>query len=60
MHVSVCVSVFNVCFPNYYHVPIDVTAEWAASLVYTRSPFIQLGGLEHAMCHDWTNLQPFN
>ena len=35
MHASVCMSVFNFCFPSYYHVPIDVTAEWAASLVYT-------------------------
>jgi len=32
--------------PSYYQVPIDVAAEWAASIVSTRSPFIQLGRLE--------------
>ena len=37
---------FDICFPSYYQVPIDVTAGWAASLVNTRSPFIQLDGLE--------------
>ena len=37
---------FDICFPGYYQVPIDVTAEWAAFLVNTRSSLIQLGGLE--------------
>ena len=32
---------FDICFPSYYQVPIDVTAGWAASLVNTKSPFIQ-------------------
>ena len=31
---------FDICFPSYYQVPIDVTAGWAASPVYTRSPLI--------------------
>jgi len=26
---------FDICFPSYYQVPIDVTAGWAASLVNT-------------------------
>jgi len=37
---------FDICFPTYYQVPIDVTAGWGASIVNTRSPFLQLGGLE--------------
>jgi len=31
---------------TYTYTHTDVTAGWAASLVNTRSPFIQLGGLE--------------
>ena len=37
---------FEIRFASYYQVPIDVTVGWAASLVNTRSPFIQLGRLE--------------
>jgi len=29
---------FDISFPSYYQVPIDVTPGWAASLVNTRSP----------------------
>ena len=43
----------SICFPIYYQLPIDVTAGWAASLVNTRSPFIQLGGLEQC---EWSFL----
>ena len=34
---------FDICFPNYQQVSIDVTGGWAASLVNTRFPFMQLG-----------------
>jgi len=30
---------FDIFFPSYYQVSIDVIAGWAASPVYTRSPF---------------------
>ena len=43
----------SICFPIYYQLPIDVTAGWAASLVNTRSPFIQLGGLKQ---YEWSFL----
>jgi len=43
---------FDVCFPSYYHVPIG----WAASLVNTRSPFIQLGWTDtHSHTHTSTH-----
>jgi len=64
-------SSFDICFPCEYHA--DVIAGWAASPVYTRSAFIQLGRLEQCESNfllketttpkcleQESNLQPFN
>ena len=49
-------SSFDICFPSYYQVPIDVIAGGATSLVYTRSPIYTAGQTGTVLTYTHTHI----